>query len=149
MIFDSKNFLYYFRLTPDGRMLFGGRASFVPATAQTERESARILREGMVRVVPQLAEVPAEYIWGGTLGFTLDLLPHAGEIEGVHYALGYGGHGVALSTYLGRCMARVLDGHPEANPFRAIPFDAVPLYSGWPWFLPLAGVYYKVMDWLQ
>jgi glycine/D-amino acid oxidase-like deaminating enzyme len=30
MIYDSKHFLYYYRLTPDNRMLFGGRAAFFP-----------------------------------------------------------------------------------------------------------------------
>jgi glycine/D-amino acid oxidase-like deaminating enzyme len=30
MIYDSKNYLYYYRLTPDGRMLFGGRSAFFP-----------------------------------------------------------------------------------------------------------------------
>ena len=32
MIYDSKNYLYYYRLTPDNRMLFGGRAAFFPET---------------------------------------------------------------------------------------------------------------------
>ncbi|MFZ1140062.1 MAG: FAD-binding oxidoreductase, partial [Candidatus Sulfotelmatobacter sp.] len=32
MIYDSKNYLYYYRLTPDRRMLFGGRAAFFPET---------------------------------------------------------------------------------------------------------------------
>lgn len=149
MIWDSKNFLYYFRLTPDNRMLFGGRASFVPSTPDTNRTSARILRRAMTTVYPQLARVELEYVWGGTLGFTLDRVPHAGEMGGVHYAMGYCGHGVAMATYLGKCMAEVMDGHPEANPFRELPFRPVPLYTGWPWFLPLAGAYYKVLDWLS
>ena len=44
MIYDSKNYLYYYRLTPDRRMLFGGRAAFFPETDQTIRRSAEILR---------------------------------------------------------------------------------------------------------
>src|SRR5260370_32520283 len=32
MIYDSKHFLYYYRLTPDNRILFGGRAAFFPDT---------------------------------------------------------------------------------------------------------------------
>ena len=42
MIYDSKHFLYYYRLTPDRRMLFGGRAAFFPETASTIRQSANI-----------------------------------------------------------------------------------------------------------
>ena len=53
-IYDSKNYLYYYRLTPDHRMLFGGRAAFFPETDQTIRKSAEILRLGMIDVYPQL-----------------------------------------------------------------------------------------------
>src|SRR6266436_9810736 len=37
MIYDSKHFLYYYRLTPDNRMLFGGRAAFFPESESTVR----------------------------------------------------------------------------------------------------------------
>src|SRR5438309_7696959 len=47
-IFDSKHFLYYYRLTPDNRMLFGGRAAFFPETENTVRRSGEILRRGMI-----------------------------------------------------------------------------------------------------
>src|SRR5262249_32282124 len=67
MTYDSKNYLYYYRLTPDRRMLFGGRAAFFPETETTIRESAEILRRGMVDVYPQLRTTKAEYVWGGTL----------------------------------------------------------------------------------
>jgi glycine/D-amino acid oxidase-like deaminating enzyme len=150
MIFDSKNFLYYYRLTPDRRMLFGGRAAFFPETPATVRESAAILRRGMVSVFPQLAQTPVEYAWGGTLGFTFDLFPHAGQLDGVHYALGYAGHGVALATYLGTQMAGVIAGDGDAGPFGRLPFPTAPLglYRGNPWFLPLVEWWYRWLDWV-
>ena len=64
MIYDSKNYLYYYRLTPDGRMLFGGRAAFFPETAHTIRRSAEILRRGMIDVYPQLGNAKIEYVMG-------------------------------------------------------------------------------------
>ncbi len=151
MIFDSKNFLYYFRLTPDNRMLFGGRAAFFPESASTVRESAEILRRGMVGVYPQLREVKVEYVWGGTLDFAFDMMPHAGTLEGVHYALGYAGHGVAMATYLGTQLAKMISGEPYDNPFEGLPFPGAPLglYNGWPWFLPFAGAWYKFLDWVS
>ncbi len=54
MIYDSKNYIYYYRLTPDRRMLFGGRAAFFPETGDSIRKSAEILRQGMIEVYPQL-----------------------------------------------------------------------------------------------
>jgi len=152
MIFDSKNFLYYYRLTPDNRMLFGGRAAFFPESPGTVRESAEMLRRGMIEVYPQLREAKVDYAWGGTLDFAFDLMPHAGKMEsGIHYALGYAGHGVALATYLGTQMAAAICGETvNDNPFTNIPFPGAPLglYDGRPWFLPFAEVWYRFLDWV-
>ena len=108
MIYDSKNYLYYYRLTPDRRMLFGGRAAFFPENDQTVRRSAEILRRGMIDVYPQLSDAKVEYVWGGTLDFAFDIMPHAGQIDGMYYAVGYAGHGVAMATYQGQKMAELI-----------------------------------------
>jgi glycine/D-amino acid oxidase-like deaminating enzyme len=149
-IYDSKNYLYYYRLTPDNRMLFGGRAAFFPETDQTIRKSAEILRRGMIEVYPQLRDVKVEYVWGGTLDFCFDIMPHAGQMDGIYFALGYAGHGVAMATWQGQKMAEwIADGKTD-NPFAEIPFPGAPLglYNGKPWFLAFAGAYYKVLDWI-
>ena len=98
MIYDSKNYIYYYRLTPDKRMLFGGRAAFFPETEDSIRKSAEILRLGMIEVYPQLRDVKVEYVWGGTLDFAFDIMPHAGQMDGIYYAVGYAGHGVAMAS---------------------------------------------------
>ncbi len=156
MIYDSKNYLYYYRLTPDRRMLFGGRAAFFPETHQTIRRSAEILRRGMIEVYPQLADAKIDYVWGGTLDFAFDIMPHAGQLDGMYYAVGYAGHGVAMATYQGQKVAELMaadrsgSAKPE-NPFVGIPFQGAPLglYNGKPWFLPLAGAWYKFLDWVS
>jgi glycine/D-amino acid oxidase-like deaminating enzyme len=157
MIYDSKNYLYYYRLTPDRRMLFGGRAAFFPETSSTIRRSAEILRRGMLSVYPQLRDATIEYVWGGTLDFAFDIMPHAGQLDGLHFSLGYAGHGVAISTYLGDKVAQAIlhgrNGNARGgeNPFAAIPFPGAPLglYNGRPWFLPVAGAWYKLLDWIS
>jgi glycine/D-amino acid oxidase-like deaminating enzyme len=151
MIYDSKNYLYYYRLTPDRRMLFGGRAAFFPETDQTIRRSAEILRRGMIDVYPQLSDAKIEYVWGGTLDFAFDIMPHAGQIDGMYYAVGYAGHGVAMATYQGQKMAALIAGDKPDNPFVGIPFPGAPLglYNGKPWFLPFAGMWYKFLDWVS
>jgi glycine/D-amino acid oxidase-like deaminating enzyme len=151
MIFDSKHYLHYYRLTFDNRLLFGGRAAFFPETKNTIRRSAEILRRDMVAVYPKLAEVKIEHAWGGTLDFCFDTMPHAGEVNGIHYALGYAGHGVAMATYLGTKMAEKISGAEVDIPYAVIPFPGAPLglYNGKPWFLPFAGAYYKVLDWVS
>ncbi len=151
MIYDSKHYLYYYRLTPDNRMLFGGRAAFFPETSNTIRRSAEILRRGMISVYPQLRDAKVEYAWGGTLDFCFDTMPHAGRMDGMYYAVGYAGHGVAMATYLGAKIAEQIIGGPEENPYANVPFPGAPLglYNGRPWFLPFAGAYYKVLDWIS
>jgi glycine/D-amino acid oxidase-like deaminating enzyme len=151
MIYDSKNYLYYYRLTPDNRMLFGGRAAFFPETADSIRQSAEILRRGMIDVYPQLRDVRVEFVWGGTLDFAFDIMPHAGQMDGIHYAVGYAGHGVAMATWQGQQMAKMIAGEKPENPFVGIPFPGAPLglYNGKPWFLPFAGAWYKFLDWVS
>jgi glycine/D-amino acid oxidase-like deaminating enzyme len=151
MMYDSRHFVHYFRLTPDRRLLFGGRARFVPETDSTVRDSAEILRVEMVRTYPQLRDVRVEYAWGGTLDFAFDTMPHAGKLDGIHYALGYAGHGVALATYLGTRMGELLGaGALDAIPFARLGFPGAPLglYRDRPWFLPFAAAWYKFLDWV-
>jgi glycine/D-amino acid oxidase-like deaminating enzyme len=151
MIFDSKNYLYYYRLTSDRRMLFGGRAAFFPENDNTVRQSAEILRRGMIGVYPQLRDTRVKYVWGGTLDFAFDIMPHAGTLDGMRFSLGYAGHGVAMATYLGQKVAESIATGRDENPFAGIPFPGTPLgiYNGKPWFLPLAGAWYKFLDWIS
>jgi glycine/D-amino acid oxidase-like deaminating enzyme len=150
MIYDSKHFLYYYRLTPDNRMLFGGRAAFFPETENTVRQSAEILRQGMAGVYPQLRDAKVEFAWGGTLDFTLDVMPHAGKIDGMYFAAGFAGHGVAAATWFGAKLAGTICGDANEIPFDALKFPAAPfgLRSGSTWALPLAGAWYRILDFL-
>lgn len=151
MVFDSRHFLNYFRLW-DRRMIFGGRAAFFPENANTIGESAAILRREMVKVFPQLKDARVDYAWGGTLDFTYDQMPHTGQEGGLAYALGYAGHGVAMGTYMGTTAARaMLSGSLAGHPFASFGFPALPLgISGTNrLFLPFAGLWYRILDWLE
>ena len=151
MIFDCRHVLNYYRLSAEDRMIFGGRAAFFPESGRNIRRSADILRRDMLRVYPQLANTPVEYVWGGTLDFAHDQMTHVGEQDGLVYALGYAGHGVAMATYLGKTVAEaMLTGTLKDHPFAAFPFPKVPLYNGNPWLiLPLAGMWHHFLDWIE
>jgi glycine/D-amino acid oxidase-like deaminating enzyme len=151
MVFDYRHFLNYFRLS-DKRLIFGGRAAFFPENDETIRQSAGILREEMVKVFPQLAGAQVDYAWGGTLDFAFDMMAHVGEQEGLAYSLGYAGHGVAMGTYLGKTAAEaMLAGRLGEHPFAALGFPEAPLglSGGSPWFLPLAGLWYRMLDMVE
>jgi len=149
MVFDSKHFLHYFRVTADHRLVFGGRAEFAPATDETTTRCADILRRDMVTVFPSLAAARIEYAWSGNVAFTRDQMPHAGCLDGAYYAAGYCGHGVAMATHLGALVARRMAGERFEHPLLDKGFAAIPFYRGTPWFLPIAGAYYQLLDWLQ
>ena len=142
---DTWNLLHYFRLDDDGRLVFGGRASFTPTGV---RRSARILERDLRVMFPTLRAVPLAYAWSGSLGVARDRMPHAGRVDGVHYALAYAGHGVALATWLGARMGDALAGRGEV-PELGGGLPPIPLYRGTPWFLPLVGGYYRVKDWIR
>ncbi|MGZ9226791.1 MAG: NAD(P)/FAD-dependent oxidoreductase [Anaerolineales bacterium] len=151
MVFDYKHYLNYFRLW-DNRMIFGGRAAFFPETSNTIQRSAEILRREMIQVYPQLKDIKIEFVWGGTLDFAFDMMTHVGEVDGIYYSLGYAGHGVAMATYLGRTVAEaMLTGNIKQHPFASFPFPDAPLglYNGFPWFLPFAGAWHKILDWIE
>lgn len=151
MIFDYKHYLNYFRLW-DNRMVFGGRAAFFPETSRTIERSAEILRREMIQVYSQLKDVKVEYVWGGTLDFAFDMMIHVGEVDGVYYSLGYAGHGVAMATHLGKTVAEaMIKGNIREHPFASFNFPGAPLglYNGSPWFLPFAGAWHKILDWVE
>ena len=142
MLFDSKNFLHYWRLSADNRMLFGGRASFAPTTIAKARDW---LYAAMVQIHPQLAGVEIDHAWGGQVGFTVDRMPHIGRVHGITYALGYCGTGVAMSTFFGQLAADWIAGGDLPACWQRT-FPAVPLYREQPWFLPAVGWYYSALD---
>jgi glycine/D-amino acid oxidase-like deaminating enzyme len=147
MLYDSKNFLNYFRLTPDGRMLWGGRNDL--STDLDLERSAGILRAQLVHTFPQLRGVPLTHSWTGRLGITFDVMPHIGRVDGIHYALGYGGHGVAVASYLGTEVGRWMAGQIATSPFAEIPHPTKFFYRDEPWFVPIAARYYRLVDWMS
>jgi glycine/D-amino acid oxidase-like deaminating enzyme len=100
-----------------------------------------------------LKDVKVDYVWGGTLDFAFDLMTHVGEQDGLTYSLGYAGHGVALGTYLGKTVAdAMMDGSLRNHPFAGYQFPGAPLglYGGGsPWFLPLVGLWYRLLDLIE
>jgi glycine/D-amino acid oxidase-like deaminating enzyme len=144
-ISDTRRVLCYYRMSPDGkRVIFGGRARFTPVEPAT---SAPILYRFMLARFPQLRGVRVTHAWTGNVAFTLDAVPHMGCDDGMHYALGCNGSGVAMMTYLGYQTARKIVGAANYScAFDAPDFPAHPLYNGNPWFLPMVGGYYRLRD---
>jgi glycine/D-amino acid oxidase-like deaminating enzyme len=136
----------YFRVTPDSRLLFGGRARFTASERPSDEKSGRILQQNLAAMFPALAQARIDYCWGGLVDITADRLPRAGQHEGIYFSMGYSGHGTQMSTHMGQVMADVIDGRESANPWREFEWPAIPGHTGKPWFLPLVGTYYRIKD---
>jgi glycine/D-amino acid oxidase-like deaminating enzyme len=147
MFYDSKNFLNYFRLTPDGRMLWGGRNDL--STNLDLNESASILTKQVCTVFPELNDVKFTHSWTGKLGVTFDLMPHIGQTNGIHYALGYGGHGLSIATYLGTELGLLMTGQKDRSPYEEISHQTMFFYKKDPWFLPFTAKYFRFLDWIS
>ncbi len=141
--FDTKNFLSYWHVSADRRLIFGGRVSFLPTT--TDR-IARLLHGRMLEIHPQVAGYRIAYSWGGKVAMTFDRMPHIGRLGGVMHAVGYSGTGVLMSTYLGTRAAEWLGGG-EPPALAKLRFPLVPApYEGRPWFLPVIGEVFRMQD---
>ena len=147
MYYDSKWFLNYFRLTPDGRMLWGGRNDL--STDLDLDDSAKRLTRELYSILPDLRDIPITHTWTGKLGITFDLMPHIGEKNGIYYALGYGGHGLSIATYLGTEIGLLLSGKKDRSPFMEISHQTMFFYRNRPWFIPFAARYFRFLDWVS
>ena len=142
----TKHIGHYFRMAPDNRLIFGGRARFARSDPGSDMKSGRLLARSMKQIFPVLGDVRVDYCWGGMLDMTMDRLPRAGVIDGCHHAMGYSGHGVQMSVHMGEVMAKVMAGDVEANPWRDLTWPALPGHAARSALLPLAGAWFRLLD---
>ncbi len=143
---DSKFVINYYRMSADHRLLFGGGESY---SYQFPDDIAGLVRKHMLAVYPQLERVNIDYAWGGTLGITVNRLPHLEKLSAnVLSASGFSGHGVAMATLAGQLCAEVISTTAER-------FDVMAALPSWPFpggaalrspLLKLAMTWYAIRD---
>jgi glycine/D-amino acid oxidase-like deaminating enzyme len=145
MVEEARRVFYYYRPTPDGRrIMFGGRA--IRSDDHSISNSAA-LYAGMIKTFPDLEGARVEYSWSCKVAYTFDFLPHLGEIDGLHYALGYCGSGIAKSTWFGMKIAlKILNESAGCSAFDDIHFQTRPLYLGNPWFMGPVVAWHRLCD---
>ncbi len=110
-VYDSKFVLNYYRLSDDGRLLFGGGESY---GVKFPTDIAAKVRKPLEALYPQLKGVKIDYAWGGTLGITTSRMPYFARVApNILTAAGYSGHGVALATLAGKIIAQTIAGQSE------------------------------------
>lgn len=123
-ISDSRFVVNYYRLSADGRLLFGGGEKYTP---RPPKDIAAFVRPYVEETFPQLRGCKIDYAWGGLVSITTSRLPHIGRRGDVLFAHGYSGLGVLLSTLGGKILAESLvQNTPEFETFAALRPQAFP-----------------------
>jgi gamma-glutamylputrescine oxidase len=143
---DSKFVINYFRLSEDNRMLFGGAESY---GYRFPKDIRKLVTKPMLEIYPQLKDTRLDYAWGGTLGITMNRMPHFERLQGnILSASGYSGHGVAMATLGGKMAAKAIAG--QAEQFDLMAKVPTPRFPGgarlrWP-LLVAAMCWYSLRD---
>ncbi|MBA3810533.1 MAG: FAD-binding oxidoreductase [Caulobacteraceae bacterium] len=107
---DNRFVVNYYRLTADGRLLFGGGERYTP---DPPRDIAGFVRPYLEGVFPRLRGTPIDHAWGGLVSITRTRLPHVGRRGDVFFAHGYSGMGAILSTLAGKLLAEAIAGEDD------------------------------------
>jgi glycine/D-amino acid oxidase-like deaminating enzyme len=143
---DSRRIVAYYRPSPDGRrILFGGRAT---GLRDNPEKNASLLRRSLLEIYPDLMDTKISHVWSGLVAYTFDHAPHIGQHDGLDYAMGYCGSGVARATYFGQKLGHKILGQEEKGrtAFDDLPFQTKPFYSGNPWFMPVVLNWHRLAD---
>ena len=150
MMVETRLKYSYFRSSPNGKkIIFGGRAAMKPIPLML---AAQRLKAVMDDIWPELKSSRLSNVWTGYTGFSFNQIPHVGNHQGIHYAMGYSGSGTVLAAYLGAKVAYQALGDPRGETaysytnFKTKPFHIFET----PYFLSIADFWYRnVIDKLQ
>ena len=148
-VYDCRFVLDYYRMTADGRLLFGGGANY---SGRDSRDIAAELRPCIERTFPQLKGVAIDYQWSCAMGIVMNRIPQLGKLsDNVWYCQGYSGHGVATSHIMGEIMAEAMCGQLERfDTFAACKHIKVPLGDVFGNPMLAAGMwYYQLLEKLR
>ncbi|MFT4937198.1 MAG: glycine/D-amino acid oxidase-like deaminating enzyme [Paraglaciecola sp.] len=111
MVMDTRALKYYYRLLPDGRLLFGGRGAIKGKDADKEIYSQRLLA-ALKQTFPQLNEITIAYFWSGWVSVSFDDYPRiwGNQDNNVFYAMGYCGSGLSFAAQAGKRLAQKVAG---------------------------------------
>jgi len=147
-VYGTSNRVFsYFRAAPGARrVIWGGRVGRLAAS--TSPRGFRHLARDMLRVFPDLADVPVTHAWDGLIGYTYDEVPHLGRTSrGLHFAIGYCGTGVSRATYFGHKIALQLMGSGDGRTaFDDLAFPGFPVHAVAKRAVPAVEIWYRLLD---
>ena len=107
---DSRFVVNYFRMSADGRLIFGGGERYTPTPPA---DIAAFARGHMLKIFPRLTDARVDHAWGGLVSLTRSRLPHIGRCGDLFFAHGYSGLGVLLPALTGKVLVEAMAGTAE------------------------------------
>lgn len=120
---DTRTLRFYYRLLPDKRLQIGSRSSVTGADAQ-DPSHLKLLTDAIARKFPPLAGIQIDYSWWGWVDVSHDMMPRIvrpDPAQTLWYAVGYGGNGVAFSTWAGKRLAQRIVGQDAGQEYSNCP----------------------------
>ena len=151
-ICNTRALLFYYRLLPDRRFLFGARGDTTGKPADGERMRAWMQRR-LGEVFPGWKDVPVEYFWRGLVAMSRKLTPSVGRLDedpSIWYGFGYHANGVNTAPWVGRILARAIAGRADLSKelpvaLRGMP-PRFPSSGARRWALRGAYLWYRIQD---
>jgi gamma-glutamylputrescine oxidase len=143
-MYDAKFVVNYWKLSGDGRLLFGGGENY---TRRFPADIKAFVRRYLLQLYPSAADLRIDYGWGGTLAVTMNRMPCFGRLDpDVYYAMGFSGHGVQMATLAGKLIAEAVAGTAERFDVMArIPSPSFPGGTLLRWPGLVAGMLYHAL----
>ncbi len=143
-MYDAKFVVNYWKLTGDGRFLFGGGENY---TRRFPADIKSFVRKYLLQLYPTAKDLRIDYGWGGTLAVTMNRLPSFGRLPpDIFYAMGFSGHGVQMATLAGKLIAEAVAGSAERFDVMArIPSPSFPGGTLLRWPGLVAGMLYHAL----
>lgn len=106
---DTRMMKYYYRVLPDGRLLFGGRGAVLGKHGASPSEKRRLYK-AMTKSFPALTGIAMTHFWSGWVSVSFDDMPrifvNKAHNSSLGYAMGYCGSGVSFAAHAGMRLAQ-------------------------------------------
>jgi glycine/D-amino acid oxidase-like deaminating enzyme len=148
---NTRRLLFYYRMLPGRRFLFGARGDLTGKPEDGRRMRA-VMERRLGEVFTHWRGIPTTHYWRGFVCMNARLTPAIGQMpddSSVYFALAYHGDGVSAAPWAGRMLAQLIGGAVSFQeipaPFRGIP-PRIPFPSLRRWYLGAALGYYRHQD---
>jgi glycine/D-amino acid oxidase-like deaminating enzyme len=148
---NTRRLLFYYRMLPDKRFLFGARGDMT-GTPEDGQRMRKTMERRLGEVFPHWRGIPTTHYWRGFVCMNARLTPAIGQMpddSSIYFALAYHGDGVSAAPWAGRAIAQLIGGAVSFRdipaPFRGIP-PRIPFPSLRRWYLGAALGYYRFLD---